>query len=222
MPTRIIKSNQTPREAYALFDRGELHVVAAYSSPLQEDAAPDREGERKPVLADARREAEQRVQEAYAEGLRRGEEAGQAAFLESVGDAASVFASAAEALRLAHDEFLQSLEHSIVVLAHSAAERVLHRELRHTDTDVVTATVRAAVRAMDARERLVLHLNPADLAALEANGVDVAAEMSDAPDFEIVGDETVTRGGCVIESESLRVDAQLEEQLNRIFNAISM
>ena len=32
--------------------------------------------------------------------------------------------------------------------------------------------------------------------------------------------KTVARGGCVIDSDSLHIDAQLEEQLARIFDAL--
>ncbi len=220
MQSRIIKSRADLHEAYAPFEGGELHVQALEAEPEPEEEL-EPEIDPAEVLAEARREAERKVQEAYAEGLRRGEEAGKAAFLEKVGEAVAAFGSSAEAIRLAHDQFLASFEPSIIVLARAAAERVLRRELRQTDLELVQSTVHAAVSAMTEREQLVLHLNPSDLAALEENGIDIVQAMNDAPDVKIVPDETVTSGGCVIDSDSLRVDAQLEEQLGRIFDALN-
>ena len=208
-------------EAYAPFEGGELHVQAVEEPEPEPEEEPEPEIDPAEVLAEARREAEQKVQEAYAEGLRRGEEAGKAAFLEKVGEAVAVFESSAEAIRLAHEQFLASFEPSVVVLARAVAERVLRRELRQTDIELVQSTVHAAVSAMAEREQLVLHLNPSDLAALEENGVDIAESMGDARDVKIVPDESVTSGGCVIDSDALHVDAQLEEQLGRIFDALN-
>jgi len=220
MSSRIIKSSVAIPKAYASFEGGELQDLEAISeSSSEEELVP--EVDPAEVLAEARREAEVKVQEAYAEGLRRGEEAGAAAFLEKVGEAAAVFESSAEAIRLAHEQFLESFEPSIVRLAQAAAERVLRRELRQTDIELVQSTVHAAVNAMSERERLVLHLNPADIAALEENGIDIAETIADAPEVNIVPDETVTSGGCVIDSDTLHVDAQLEEQLGRIFDALT-
>jgi len=220
MASRIIKSSVDAREAYTPFEGGELHEVTALS-----DSEPEKESEPEidpaEVLAEARREAEQKVQEAYAEGLRRGEEAGKAAFLERVGESAELFASSAEATRLAHEQFLESFEPSVVMLARAAAERVLRRELRETDIELVQATIHAAVRAMNDREHLVLHLNPADIEALESNEINIAEIIVDAPNVKIVPDESVTSGGCVIDSDTLHVDAQLEEQLGRIFDALN-
>ncbi len=206
-------------EAYAPFEGGELQGFDALAEAEPEEE-PEPEIDPAEVLAEARRQAEQKVQEAYAEGLRRGEEAGKAEFLEKVGEAAAVFSSAAEAIQLAHERFLESFEPSVVVLARAAAERVLRRELRETDVELIQATVHAAVSAMNEREQLVLHLNPADMSALEENEIDIAQTLADVKDITIVPDDTITSGGCVIDSDSLHVDAQLEEQLGRIFDAL--
>ena len=223
MPPRIIKSNVLESEDFDSFQRGELHDFAAVEGPGETEGAeadPDMEEIRAEILAEARREAETKLQEAYAEGLRRGEEAAKTEYLQAVGQSADAFRSVAEAMRLAHEEFLGSFEPAITTLARAAAERVLRRELQHTDVDLIQATVRAAVRLLTEREQVKLHLNPNDITSLKEHGVDIAAELADATSFEIVPDEEVDSGGCVIESDTLRIDAQLEEQLARIFNAI--
>lgn len=219
MSSRIIKSSADAQGAYAPFEGGELHEVEVRSDST-EDQEPEIDAAE--ILAEARREAEQKVKEAYAEGLQRGEASGKAAFLEQVGEAVALFGSSAQAIQLAHEQFLESFEPSVVMLARAAAERVLRRELRHTDIELVQSTVHAAVSAMNERESLVLHLNPADIAALEENEVDIAQAMVDAPEVKIVPDESVTSGGCVIDSDTLHVDAQLEEQLGRIFDALNL
>lgn len=219
-PSRIIKSSAKADGAYAPFDRGELHVLEAAEadSELEEETEPLPDPAE--ILAAAREEAERKVQEAYAEGFRRGEEAGKAAFLERVGEAATVFASSAEAMGLAQKQFLSTFEHAIVALSRAAAERVLRRELRYTDVELIQSTVHAAARQLTERESFDLRLHPEDVSALEENGVDIVETMDQKEKVRIVPDETVARGGCVIDSASLRIDAQLEEQLARIFDAL--
>jgi flagellar assembly protein FliH len=223
MPARIIKSGVFEAERFGAYQRGELQEFAGMEAGADIEAPepePDPEEVRAEILAEARREAEAKVKEAYAEGLRRGAEAGKAEFLEAVGQSAEAFRSAGEAMRLAHEEFLGSFEPAIVTLARAAAERVLRRELRHTDAELIHATIRAALRLLNEQEKAKLHLNPNDIAALEEHGVELNAEMANATKFDVVPDSEVASGGCVIESDTLRVDAQLEEQLARIFNAI--
>jgi flagellar biosynthesis/type III secretory pathway protein FliH len=212
---KIIKSWESASEEYPSYQRDTLEFLGRGLSDSSGDVALDP----RHVLDEARKEAEAKVREAYAEGLRRGTEAGRAQFEEAVGKAAEALQNAAAAMQAAHEEFLESLEPQVVMLATTIAERILRRE-PSVDPERLRKTVRETLVHLEKSERISLRLNPADLAALEAQNVRLFDEFDAAERLEIVPDETVAPGGCVAETEILEVDARIETQLQKITDEI--
>ncbi|HPX39768.1 MAG TPA: hypothetical protein PLF51_04985, partial [Candidatus Hydrogenedentes bacterium] len=102
---KIIKSWDLNSQEYPSYRRNALEMLKADLHRSSGTLALDP----RQILEDARQEAELKVREAYAEGLRRGTEAGQAKFAEAVGKAAEALEHAAVAMREAQAEFLLSL-----------------------------------------------------------------------------------------------------------------
>jgi len=212
---KIIKSGESASEEYPSYQRDPLEYLGPVVARNSGDLALDP----RHILDDARKEAEAKVREAYTEGLRRGTEAGRAQFEERVGKAAEALEAAAAAMQAAREEFLESLESQVVLLAMSIAKRILRRE-PSVDTERVRKTVREALVHLEKSERISLRLNPADLAALEEQNVRLLDEFEAAENLELIPDETVAPGGCVAESEYMEVDAQIETQLQKIIDDI--
>lgn len=171
------------------------------------------------ILADARDEAERKVQEAYAEGMRRGLESGEAKFHESVGEAAQALQAAAEAMTEKRVEFLDSLSPQVVQLAEAIAARILTREIRE-DSEAVLGIARGALEKILDEEEVRLRVNPGDVETLRSHRVTLLEEFDALKVIEVVADEGVTSGGCIAESERLHIDAQLESQLAEILGKI--
>ena len=95
------------------------------------------------MLAQAREEAAGLIQQAYDEGLRRGEEAGRAAFDLRISGVAELLEQAARDMHAAREEFLDSLEPQVMELVALVARRTLQRELA-PDPALLSATVRRA------------------------------------------------------------------------------
>lgn len=172
------------------------------------------------MLVHARTEAERIVREAYAEGLRRGTEAGRAQFFEAVGQSAEALRNAADAVRRAHDEFLESLTPQVLVLVQEIARRVLRREAT-ADPELVRVMARAALSNLLERERVTMHFNPADLNALQERGISFLEEFDGTPHLSVVPHESVAPGGCIVETDALYVDARLDAQLEKVFEALT-
>ena len=171
------------------------------------------------ILADAREEAERKVLDAYAEGMRRGLESGEAKFQESVGEAAQALQAAAEAMTEKRVEFLDSLSPQVVQLAEAIAARILTREIRD-DSEAVLAIARGALEKILDEEEVRLRVNPGDVETLRSHRVALLEEFDAIKIIEVVADEGVTSGGCIAESERLYIDAQLESQLAEILGRI--
>ena len=163
--------------------------------------------------------AERVFSEAYAAGFQQGESAALAQFQQQVGEAHSALESAALALQQAHAAFLDSLEPQLVELAKVMASKILPREAT-TDDELVRRTARAAMENLTERQLAIVHLNPDDIAGLTQRGVSIEAEFQSFERVEIVPDDAVPRGGCTVETKTVDVDARLDTQLARIFDAL--
>jgi flagellar assembly protein FliH len=72
--------------------------------------------------------------------------------------------------------------------------------------------VREAMRGMLAKEGLVVRLSPTDYGALGP---------SPEPKVEVVADERVALGGCIIETSGGTLDARLEVQLQQLVDTLT-
>ncbi len=212
---KIIKSWDVNSQEYPSYRRNALEILKADLHRSSGTLALDP----RQILDDARHEAELKVREAYAEGLRRGTEAGQAKFAEAVGTAAEALEHAAAAMREAQAEFLLSLEPQVVALAAAIAERILRRE-PSIEPERVRTTVHEALVHLEKRERITLRMNPADLEALKEQNIALLEEFDAIDDLEIIPDDSVAPGGCVAQSELLEVDARMESQFQKIVDAL--
>ena len=99
------------------------------------------------------------------------------------------------------------------------AKRILRREAC-ADPGLVRSTARAALEHLVEREQFVIRLNPDDFRALHEKGVTLLDEFDGAKKFEVVADDSVGPGGCIVETESVEIDARLETQLQQLVDAM--
>lgn len=220
---KLIKAGKLGPVSVVSFDRGALEDFPEFPAAPEETAAEetaeeesiDIEALRAQVLAEAREEAAVLVQQAYQEGLKRGEAAGREAFDARVACAAEALEQAAAAMRAAREEFIDSLEPQVVELAALAARRVLQREIA-SDPGILHATIRRALGKLADRQQLTVRLNPADVQALREHRVALLEDFTGVEELEIIADESVGAGGCVVDSRTMRADARLEAVLEDV------
>jgi type III secretion protein L len=116
------------------------------------------------------------------------------------------------------DQALASVERDLLRLSVKIAEKILGRELK-SDRKAIVDIVANALRQARRNEMITVRVNPADLPVIEEHGQRL--ERSGREKFlDIVPDPLVATGGCVIESESGAIDAQLETQLRVLERAL--
>jgi len=212
---KLIKSDENRRATITSFERKMLEESATQAEWSDESVLPDPES----ILEDARLEAERIAQEAYEEGFRKGRAAGEQDFQTEVGTSAEALRATSDAIRDAHASFLESLEPQVLSLVQAIVQRVLYRDMR-ADPELVLRTVRHALENLTDRAKLVVRLNPVDLDVVRNHKLTFLEEFDGVRQMELLGDETIAAGGCVVESELMQVDAQLDERLERIFEAM--
>ena len=187
------------------------------------------------ILDEARAERARILEGAHAEGFAEGREAGLAegrAAGEAAGRAEALGAASAEieatlagwdaALRefeARREALLLEAREGVVRLAAVVAERVTKRAVE-LDPGAAPEQLEAALAMVTAPSRLRVHIAPADRPAVEGAMPDLAARFEGAAHAELVDDESLERGSCVLRTELGVIDARIERQVERICAAL--
>lgn len=106
----------------------------------------------------------------------------------------------------------QQVEKELVHLAVAIARQIIRREIK-TDPGQIMAAVREAVAVLPSAARNVrLHLHPEDLTLVR----EVMMANSDAAQWTLVEDPTLSRGGCRVSTDTSQVDATVENRIGAI------
>ncbi|MCH7727712.1 MAG: hypothetical protein IH991_14705 [Planctomycetes bacterium] len=122
---------------------------------------------------------------------------------------------AIQSIHRAKQAWLKEWEHSVVNLAVRIAERVIRRQIEEPPS-VASTLIRETLQLASAHRQLRLHLNPEDFETLGDQIETLVAQFSNLAPTDVVADPSVTRGGCVLNSEFGQIDQQIETQLARI------
>ncbi len=209
---KIIKIAATHRESVSSFERVPL---------IPEDALGGRHPalEAAEILARANEEAEAIAREAYEEGLRRGLAEGERKFIETVNGSAELLKTAALRVEESHQGFLDEIEPQLIRLATSIASKIIERESSMSH-EVVQRTVRAALEKLIDEEHVVVRVNPNDLETLRQYRTELTQEFDAIKRIDLVADELIDTGGCIAQTESVRIDGRIASQLEKILNEL--
>ena len=110
------------------------------------------------------------------------------------------------------EELDADVEKMLLQLTLTVGKQLARRELR-IDPAQVIAIIRESLQDLPtaAREARV-HLHPEDASIVRER----LAEPSNERAWRIVEDPTMSRGGCVVKTETSRIDARLESRINAI------
>lgn len=152
-------------------------------------------------------------EQAYEKGVA----AGKQELEDQLAQATKALSAAAKKLSTQTESIMQRSAEDMLHLVMAITERIIQFEIsEHRDVvaRIVQQTINAAVQA----EEFHIRANPEDIEVLNEHKPLFIASLSGLSNIEFIGDASITRGGCVLESPSGRVDATLETQLDEIFS----
>ncbi|MEM7611762.1 MAG: flagellar assembly protein FliH [Pseudomonadota bacterium] len=178
-----------------------------------------------PMLTAGELEAVQKeaYDEAYAEAFAKGLEEGRAQGLrEAAGEISQQHALLKDALHhLASPlaELDDTLELQLATMVTVMVGRLFRRELV-MDPDSIIGLVREAVQLLPiAARNIEVHVHPDDADRLAT--IAAAAGDSDtlaAQRWSIVADASLSRGGCMVKTDSAQIDARVESRIEQMIN----
>lgn len=110
------------------------------------------------------------------------------------------------------------VESELVELALAVSRKIVQHEVGIAP-EVVAGIVRQALNRVEQAARITIRLNPADVKLLSEISPPLTAGRPDAGRIALEADEGISRGGCLIETESGEVDARLERQFQVVEEA---
>ncbi|TDP77556.1 FliH/SctL family protein [Bradymonas sediminis] len=114
---------------------------------------------------------------------------------------------------------LDTAEKDMVELAFRLAARIIGDSVER-EPERVAAMVAGVLQRARGKRDIIVMVSPEDLASLSAAGPALARSV-DGVNIHFETDSSLTRGGCVIQTESGRIDGQIETQLDALQKALT-
>ncbi len=171
------------------------------------------------LLVTAQREAIEIRRRAEQDGRQDAQRAAEAQIDERIGkQMTSLLPALSEAVQgivQARQKWLAYSETTMLKVATAIAARVIRRELKH-DPEIPLTLIREALEMAAGSTQIQLRLNPVDHAALAGQVQNLVAHLARAGGAEVIADETISAGGCRVDTRMGSIDQQFEAQLARI------
>lgn len=200
----------------------DVELVSAEAGVLNKKVL-DAKSKAQAIIEDARKEAERMRREAedllsevkqkLEDERRRGYEEGREEGLSSVMEKLVAFERMKEA-------FYNGVEDEIIKLVMTISEKVIGvivQENKETIRSIVGQALSAALG-----EKVLVRLNPEDYKVVMSSDYKYRDELDRTKRIAFKEDDTVSRGGCVVETEVGTIDARLETQLEAIRKALEL
>ncbi|MFW5866938.1 MAG: FliH/SctL family protein [Armatimonadota bacterium] len=180
-----------------------------------------REAER--LVEAAREQAEQIRREARSEAVEEVRAMLDASLREIVEEQTAAFATASEELlqRLeqARSEHCDRLERDLTGLVAMMAEKVIRRKVDAED-GIVLDVVRATIAQAAGAHRFTVRVPAPEEDLVRQAMAELLSVADGAEQMEIVADDAIGRGGCIVETERGHFDARIETQMEMLTEEI--
>jgi len=123
--------------------------------------------------------------------------------------------------QLAHDKerLLEELQPHIVRLAIAIARRIVAAEIRQNPR-VVERTVKAALEDLACHGELHVRVHPDDRPVVQELLESDETLLGQLSNLRVIGDSSIKRGGCIVESDYEIIDADIPTQLAQIHRSL--
>lgn len=149
-------------------------------------------------------------QAGHQEGLEQGLLAGQAQIDEQMAKLEQLMAGLVDPLY----EQQKLVEQGVLNVALALARSVIHRELKLDSSSIKTAVMHIFKKLPKLEHGLTLSINPSDKkyiqAVLEANNKEI----------DVLTDDSITEGGCIVETSSQFIDYTIEKRFQKAVHAM--
>lgn len=154
--------------------------------------------------------------EGYEKGFAQGEKAGRELGEKRFDSVVKSFAEVLEEVRRLKEELYQQGEQEMIKLVLAIARRVIQKEVS-TDEKIILAMIQSALKYIADQGEIRVKLNPSDLEYASQHKGEI---MEGVRQVIFEGDEGISRGDAIIESNRGVIDCGIEKHLQEVEEAL--
>lgn len=159
------------------------------------------------------------LQKGLAEGREQGHAEALAQSAEQIRQLTAAWSQVIEEWEQQRKEMETEARQAVLDFALSAAEKLVHRVVEIDETVVIDQAAQALSLVMSGHDASI-RVHPVDRPILQNALPDLLAELSRIEHIELVDDESITPGGCVVAFGQGQIDSRIEKQLHRLIDMI--
>ncbi|MBE9531691.1 MAG: hypothetical protein IME98_02670 [Proteobacteria bacterium] len=214
--SKILKSGIDVRLDELVLEQ--LHSPEALKELLKLEKSRKVEEQQRKVEDDSEERLANIEKEAYEKGFQAGEKAGLEVGQEKAGVIIERVQAIYDEITAFKEKYYKDNEAEVLSLIVGASTKVVHEELK-VNNDVMVNILTDAVKAVVETEKVQIRLNPEDIEYHREHNPEFLSYLEEAKGFSIFADPDVTRGGALIESNHVEIDARIETALKKIEKA---
>ena len=239
--TKIVKKEQFNEKSWEKFEmknfesqdlfekKKEFDFIALQTSntgktdfiPFVKNAdTPEKHREAEKVLQKADKKNSLLEQEAYEKGFSQGEKdgfrSGEKKALKKVESINNIL----NELSLIKKQIPRQHEKQVLNLIFTVAKKIIHKEIA-LDNSIIGKIVLDAFMQTSEKNKVILRLNPEDVDYIEKFQTQLFGEHRDLKSISITSDPSITRGGCFLETSYGDIDANVETQLEKVYQNLA-
>lgn len=175
-------------------------------------------GNATPEMLEAIRERDR--EEAYERGFNDGVDAGRSQARQELGPNLLASVRVVTEVEEFKDALLEQMQDNLTALALAVARQLMEREVK-AEPEVVANLVRSALSHFPLDQKLRIRMNPVDLSSISRERSESRTPVAAGREVRWIPDESIARGGCVVEGPERIVDGRVDLALDRIYRTVS-
>lgn len=157
--------------------------------------------------------------EGYEAGLKKADAEKKAEYEARFSDALLMLSSISSSLEDAREQLAAVHAPQLIRLWEFMLERMLAAHVT-LDSEIVVRVLGSILKRVSDRDRVMVYLNPGDVATVEASKDDLMETIRGVKSFELLSDDHVDKGSCLVETNMGIYDARWRTQLEKISDEV--
>ena len=220
---RTLRSELRGREAELFESRSSLSSIKAAMEKLKDGLEAEKGDFYDKALKDAQEQKDASAKEGreegfasgYAEGLAKAESEVRLEYEGKFSDALSMLNDVSEALASSREELALLHAPQLVRMWEIMLKRMLQAKVE-ADPEAAKRLLEYILKRVNDREKIIIYLNPSDIASVEASRDGMMDSIRGVKSLEMLSDDHVDRGSCLVETKLGIYDARWRTQLEQI------
>ena len=178
----------------------------------------DRNGSVSTTRSKYQKQLEEAEKTAFESGYAKGLEDGKICGKKEVEPTLIKFEQALSELQLLRQNISLLAEKEAVDLSMAIAKKIVGNEIS-VNKDVISHVIKEALQKVNGHENIKIKLNPSEIQVVKETEAELKNIANCVEDIEFVGDDNISPGGCIIETNIGDIDARIEKQLKVVEDA---